>query len=91
MSPSQAVCSEICCGEIAPGHSKVPGCHYGSRENEGKSVSNVNETKKNVVTPTEKDMEVIRLMRQTDYGKVLVTVKNGEPVHAEIQKSIPIK
>lgn len=51
----------------------------------------VNETKKEMVTPTEKDLEVIRLMRQTDYGKVLVTVKNGEPVHAEIQKSVIIK
>ena len=51
----------------------------------------MSEVKKEVVTFTEKDMEVIRLLRQTDYGKVLVTVKNGEPVHAEIQKSIPIK
>jgi hypothetical protein len=51
----------------------------------------MSETKNPMVVPTEKDMEVIRLMRQTDYGKVLVTVKNGEPVHAEIQKSIPIK
>lgn len=41
--------------------------------------------------PTQKDLEVIRLMRETDYGKILVTVKNGEPVHAEIQKSIPIR
>lgn len=49
------------------------------------------EEKQTGVLLTEKDMEVIRLMRQTDYGKVLVTVKNGEPVHAEIQKSIPIK
>lgn len=51
----------------------------------------MSETKNSMIVPTEKDMEVIRLMRQTDYGKVLVTVKNGEPVHAEIQKSIPIK
>ena len=51
----------------------------------------MSETKNPMVVPTEKDIEVIRLMRQTDYGKVLVTVKNGEPVHAEIQKSIPIK
>jgi hypothetical protein len=51
----------------------------------------MSETKNPMIVPTEKDMEVIRLMRQTDYGKVLVTVKNGEPVHAEIQKSIPIK
>ena len=49
------------------------------------------EAKQMVIIPTEKDLEVIRLMRQTDYGKVLGTVKNGEPVHAEIQKSIPIK
>ena len=51
----------------------------------------MSETKKDILVPTEKDLEVIRLMRQTDYGKVLVTVKNGEPVHVEIQKSIPIK
>lgn len=43
------------------------------------------------IIPTEKDLEVIRLMRETDYGKVLVAVKNGEPVHVEIQKSILIK
>lgn len=49
------------------------------------------EEKQTGVLLTEKDMEVIRLLRQTDYGKVLVTVKNGEPVHAEIQKSIPLK
>ena len=51
----------------------------------------MSEIKKDVLVPTEKDLEVIRLMRQTDYGKVLVTVKNGEPVHVEMQKSIPIK
>ena len=56
-----------------------------------KGVFVMSETKKDVLVPTEKDLEVIRLMRQTDYGKVLVTVKNGEPVHVEIQKSIPIK
>ena len=49
------------------------------------------EEKQASIVLTEKDMEVIRLLRQTDYGKVLVTVKNGEPVHAEIQKSIPLK
>ncbi len=51
----------------------------------------VTERKQVLLVPTDKDLEVIKLMRQTDYGKVLVTVKNGEPVHAEIQKSIPIK
>lgn len=51
----------------------------------------VTEKKQVLLVPTDKDLEVIKLMRQTDYGKVLVTVKNGEPVHAEIQKSIPIK
>ena len=54
-------------------------------------MTNMAETKQPAIVPTEKDLEVIRLMRQTDYGKVLVTVKNGEPVHMEIQKSIPIK
>lgn len=51
----------------------------------------VTEQKQVLLVPTDKDLEVIRLMRQTDYGKVLVTVKNGEPVHVEIQKSVPIK
>ena len=54
-------------------------------------IQKMKEEKQLSIVLTEKDMEVIRLLRQTDYGKVLVTVKNGEPVHAEIQKSIPLK
>ena len=67
---------------------KTAGTRKKSPEWEGESVVT---DKKEALVPTEKDLEVIRLMRQTDYGKVLVTVKNGEPVHVEIQKSIPIK
>lgn len=51
----------------------------------------MSEKESRMPVPTQKDLEIIRLMRETDYGKVLVTVKNGEPVHAEVQKSIPIK
>ena len=43
------------------------------------------------LTGTTKEMEVIRLLREIDYGKVLITVKDGKPVHAETQKSFPIK
>ena len=82
------------CGVIAFGCSRT-GCRSqktaGTRGNKGKRVVNMAETKQSAIVPTEKDLEIIRLMRQTDYGKVLVTVKNGEPVHAEMQKSIPIK
>ena len=42
-------------------------------------------------TITKKEMEVIRLMRECDYGKVVVTVKEGMPVHVEVSKSILIK
>lgn len=46
---------------------------------------------KNLIRRTQKEEEVMKLIRQVNYGKILITVRDGEPVHAEIQKSFPIK
>ena len=48
------------------------------------------EAKKEPLVPTPKDLEIIRLLHETDYGKIVITVKKGEPVHAEVQKSYPL-
>ena len=37
---------------------------------------------------TDREREILRLIREIGYGKVLITVKNGQPVHAELQKSV---
>lgn len=37
---------------------------------------------------SDREREILRLIREIGYGKVLITVKNGQPVHAELQKSI---
>ena len=37
---------------------------------------------------TEQDVEILRLIRELGYGKLVITVKNGLPVHAELQKSV---
>ena len=40
---------------------------------------------------TTQDYQVLRLMREMDYGHLVITVKGGQPVHAEVQKSVQIK
>lgn len=40
---------------------------------------------------TAQDYQVLRLMREMDYGHIVITVKGGQPVHAEVQKSVQIK
>lgn len=40
---------------------------------------------------TAQDYQVLRLMREMDYGHLVITVKGGQPVHAEVQKSVQIK
>ena len=40
---------------------------------------------------TTQDYQVLRLMREMDYGHLVITVKGGQPVHAEVQKSAQIK
>lgn len=39
---------------------------------------------------TEEELKITQLIRSLDYGKVIVTVKNGKPVYAEIQKTIQL-
>lgn len=40
---------------------------------------------------TTQDYQVLRLMREMDYGHLVITVRGGQPVHAEVQKSVQIK
>ncbi len=40
---------------------------------------------------TTQDYQVLRLMREMNYGHLVITVKGGQPVHAEVQKSVQIK
>lgn len=40
--------------------------------------------------PSEAEREVIRMIRELDYGRIVLTVKGGKAVHAELQKSILI-
>ena len=42
-------------------------------------------TKENV---NAQELQIIKLMRELDYGQLVVSVKNGKPVHAETRKSI---
>ncbi len=39
---------------------------------------------------TEKEVQIIKLMRELDYGQLVVSVKNGNPVHVETRKSIAL-
>ena len=34
------------------------------------------------------ELQIIKLMRELDYGQLVVSVKNGKPVHVETRKSI---
>ena len=46
---------------------------------------------KNITEPiTAQELQIIKLMRELDYGQLVVSVKNGKPVHAETRKSIPL-
>ena len=44
-----------------------------------------------VITGTQKELEVIKLMREINYGKMIITIKDGMPIHAEVSKSFLIK
>lgn len=39
---------------------------------------------------TSAEQEVIRMIRELDYGHIVLTVKAGKAVHAELQKSVLI-
>ena len=36
------------------------------------------------------EWQIIKLMRELDYGQLIISVKNGKPVHAETRKSITL-
>ncbi len=36
------------------------------------------------------ELQIIKLMRELDYGQLIVSVKNGKPVHVETRKSITL-
>lgn len=41
---------------------------------------------------TEQDKQVIALMREINYGQIIINVKEGKPIHVEeVRKSILIK
>ena len=55
----------------------------------GESVEEVksSNTKENV---NAQELQIIKLMRELDYGQLVVSVKNGKPVHVETRKSITL-
>lgn len=44
-------------------------------------------TKENI---NAQELQIIKLMRELDYGQLVISVKNGKPVHAETRKSITL-
>ena len=41
-------------------------------------------------TMSAQEQQIIGIMRELDYGQVIVSVKNGKPVHVETRKSITL-
>lgn len=39
---------------------------------------------------TDEEREIIKLVRNIGFGKIVVTVKNGKPVFVETQKTIQL-
>ena len=58
----------------------------------GAGGENVEKTKEANVTVEIKAQEwqIIKLIRDLDYGQLVVSVKNGKPVHVESRKSITL-
>ena len=49
-------------------------------------------TEKDTLRINEQDKQVIRLMRELNYGQLVINVKEGKPIHVEeIRRSILIK
>ena len=36
------------------------------------------------------ELQIIKLIRDLDYGQLVISVKNGKPVHVETRKSITL-
>lgn len=43
------------------------------------------------LTLSSAEEQVLELIRRLDYGKLVVTVKGGKPVFAEVQKTVPLQ
>ena len=41
-------------------------------------------------TVNEQERHIIQLMRELGYGQLIVSIKNGKPVHVETRKSISL-
>ncbi len=51
----------------------------------GKSASTTENVNVNA-----QELQIIKLMRELDYGQIVISVKNGKPVHVETRKSITL-
>ena len=39
---------------------------------------------------TDEDAQILQFIHELSYGKVVITVRDGKAVHAEIQRSVPL-
>ena len=39
---------------------------------------------------TAEEIKILRILQTMDYGKMIITVKNGKPIYVETQKTIPL-
>lgn len=39
---------------------------------------------------TVQDEKILKILRELEYGKVVITMKKGDPVHVEVQRSIQL-
>ena len=49
-----------------------------------KMQENQNEAPANL---TAEEIKILRILQTMDYGKMIITVKNGKPIYAETQKT----
>lgn len=40
---------------------------------------------------SEQETRILNILRELEYGKIVITMRNGEPVHVEVQKSIQLQ
>ena len=39
---------------------------------------------------SDEDAQILQFIHELSYGKVVITVRDGKAVHAEIQRSVPL-
>ena len=67
--------------------SKLAQHHYKPAGGEIVEKVKSSNTKENV---NAQELQIIKLMRELEYGQLVVSVKNGKPVHVETRKSITL-